>query len=703
MQTNILVPELQFIIEDICKKDEDCSFKTISPGESDLVQKLASYAGDFASKNKRVVNQSGDTKTLVLMVPTYQDMNEEIMGAEGIYMAVIRIVKDDEQTAVKTELLGFSDNEKISFNTKLKSLVESNEIALQDAFIHDSESVQHGDMLLDMLNILKNKGNMDYGLQTKDDFMSQVASDFYGEKSLAYNFNKSARLYLTYVIFMSLFQGARYIETYMLMSKNIQSLESSSIALAVMRVGILLTSRIFEGLKLEVSQAYGSKNYARIGSIRAAGDLLAGFISLFVGTVLLTSRYWLKALGQDSKLADLAGDFLQIYTIAIPLMAFTISNNNVLFAINEGGFVGAVELLAVAAGIGITYVFVYDKLHIGFKGIDALAWSMVAQKAAIFIMTKAYLAFTKNKRTFDITSYNPREITKEFKGILRTGVPLCIQLSAEQFYTFIMIMFAGAISKQDNNNALSQANILAEYYTALSNTLTIATHFSSMQRVAEVFGRHKLLVERSHSSISSLQDEVFNESIENNIRNISKIILSQMVLGGAASLALGCIYLTLYSDLVNIYLSGGNFSHHDKEAIHQGLQTLFMFMAGSTLFDVLRNVMGGSLNGMDDVDSPMVTTLAFTILAGSLLSYLLSFEASMGLDGVMTSTMVSYMLGGLVLAKISHDTYKSAAAGNVLPNTLLQKVGVFRRSLQGHSYQEIEDNEDYKQEGLVAQ
>ena len=102
-----------------------------------------------------------------------------------------------------------------------------------------------------------------------------------------------------------------------------------------------------------------------------------------------------------------------------------------------------------------------------------------------------------------------------------------------------------------------------------------------------------------------------------------------------------------------------NYSGELVEQIKAGMPLLFKLLAACTATDMARNLIGGTLNGIGDVDSPMLTSIFLTVAMGAGVGAALSFPAGLGLAGEFLSSAIAYLMGGLVLSKVLHSSYNT--------------------------------------------
>ena len=480
-------------------------------------------------------------------------------------------------------------------------------------------------------------------------FSSQLLQSTYNEKTLKESFAENGGYLLKMLAAFLIFQGGRYAETYVVMSQGQKQLEASALALQVMRVTILLTVRPLQSVQLLGAAAYGERNFRDIESFLHAGWAAAIILTIIASPLLLTSNLWLeKVFGQDPELSDMAGDFLKIYACAIPPLTLTAVEGSILQATNSPGIVALTELGSVSFGVLLSFLCIAGKpaglakiLHIKPMGLNGLALSFTIQKWINFFLFKLYFLLTKRSRSYRLlTLPSVKALWGKTRLVFRKGGPLALQIGSEQLYLFIIALYAGMLGKTD----LAQANILLEYLTAFSITGSMLTHLVTMQKVSEVRGRSKLMQQKGLSA----------EQIAANNKNVKSVLLTNAVLALSYAAIIATLFSSASKPLVKLYLKN---STHDREAVEAGMSGHFAILAICTIADTARNLVGGGINGLDDVTSPMTMSLVFIVLFGAGLGALLTFCTDLELNGALYASAIAYTVSFFLQSKILYSHY----------------------------------------------
>jgi Na+-driven multidrug efflux pump len=477
----------------------------------------------------------------------------------------------------------------------------------------------------------------------------KLSSTFYHTRPLSEAMKSNMSYFTAMLLGYLIFAGSRYAETYMIMSKDESLLESSTLPVTIMRVMVLLSVRPLESITMLGATAFGAKKYSELGALLRAGWVASLLLDMISIPILCTSEYWLQHIfRQDAELAKAAGDYLTRYAWGVPAMTATVADHNIFFATNNPGIVTFIELIAVLAGVGLTYTFVFGELGFEAQGLTGFATSLVLQKWITFILAKSYLLLTQNSRKYTIfASSSLSEMAQKIKLIFRKGVPLTLQIGSEQLYLFIVAIYAGLYGKMHNLKTLDQSNILNEYFNLFSISGGLVSHKTAMQRVGEVRGRDLMLRDRNASL----------NLIKQNLSNVPQIIIANSTIAALYSLLVGGVFVSACGPLVSIYFSE-NSNEETKKEIFDGICPLFWILAACTVTEMFGNVVNGVLNGLGDVDSPMFRSLFLTVVVGAGLAALLCFGGDLGLTGVFLSSLMAYLLGVFALSKTLHSTYR---------------------------------------------
>lgn len=480
-------------------------------------------------------------------------------------------------------------------------------------------------------------------------YEDKLSSTFYCTESIGLTTKANLIYFLSMLLGSMIFAGSRYAETWMVMSRDNTLLETSTLPIAVMRVILLLSIRPLESVNMLGAIAYGAKEHREVGNLLRAGWLAAVILSAITIPVLCTSEYWLQyVFRQNAELAQAAGQYLTRYAYAVPAMTISVADNNIFFATNNPGIVALIELLSVVAGVGLTYTFVFGKLGIPAQGLTGFATSLVIQKWMNFALSNLYLLATRNSRKYSIfEKTSMSELYQKLKLIFRNGLPLTFQIGSEQLYLFIVTIYAGLYENMTGKRTLDQANILNEYFTLFSISGGLVIHKTLIQSVGMVRGRDLMLREKGADL----------KLIRQNLRNVPRILS----VGTAISLFYTAGVTTLFilgsRPLVSAYVESGQFTQAEISAIRNDIDVLFKLISACTFTEMAGNLLNGALNGLGDVDSPMLRSILLTAIVGGGLGAVLCFVTNLGLEGVYSSSLIAYTIGLAALAKTLYSTY----------------------------------------------
>lgn len=119
---------------------------------------------------------------------------------------------------------------------------------------------------------------------------------------------------------------------------------------------------------------------------------------------------------------------------------------------------------------------------------------------------------------------------------------------------------------------------------------------------------------------------------------------------------------------------------------------LFKIISLATLFDLTKNTIGGALNGLEDVISPMLVAIVLTAGLGVGLGYGLAFDEAMALPGVFASSCTSYFVGTCVLSALLARVHGEFIKNGVTPP--LSTVFSCKRAAQRDSEDQMRQSLD---------
>jgi MATE family multidrug resistance protein len=318
-----------------------------------------------------------------------------------------------------------------------------------------------------------------------------------------------------------------------------------------------------------------------------------------VTPIYLLAEPILLAIGQDPRVAELAGDYLMIagWSVFPTLLIFLV--RSYLSALERTGVVLWVTLAAVVIHAGLNWVLIFGNLGFPELGIRGAAISTLLTDSAVLLILTLYAlgAFPEH----DLLARFWRPDWAAFRQVYRMGWPIGLQVLAEvALFTgaAIMMGWIGARVLAAHGIALQLASITFLFHLGMANAATI--------RAGQALGR---------GDASGLRGGA-----------ATGVVLS--ILFALLTMAL---FLLIPETLLRLFLDPAD--PDTPGVIAAGVMLLSM----AALFQVADGGQAmaiGLLRGVHDTWIPMVIAIVGYWVIGMPVAYALGFVADLGAVGV---------------------------------------------------------------------
>lgn len=234
-----------------------------------------------------------------------------------------------------------------------------------------------------------------------------------------------------------------------------------------------------------------------------------------------------------------------------------------------------------------------------------------------FVIAIIYLLMNKHYKKFQLFRFNKDFGFELLQKIFKIGVPISIQIASElSAFTFsiFMVGWLGQVPLAATQiiNQLNMIMIMGPYGISLASNVLIS------------------------------QD--FGKGDKNSIRTLGN---ASMFTGFVFTAIVAMFYIAFPEQFISLY--SVNISNPANLTLIKIATLLFFIGAFSQIFDGIRNIVIGSLRGLQDTVTPMWYGIISCWFVGIPLCYLLGIEFKFGAPGISMAFLVSWLICSIFL------------------------------------------------------
>lgn len=376
-----------------------------------------------------------------------------------------------------------------------------------------------------------------------------------------------------------------------------------------------------------LGSGFGSALPPLVASAMAQGDetqvrrvtRMAVWLTLIYATLVIPIFVFaepiLLAVGQQPRVAELAGDYLMIagWSVFPTLLTFLV--RAYLSALERTGVVLWVTITAVVLHAGLNWVLIFGNLGFPELGIRGAAISTMLTDTAVLLVLTWYALRTFPHHALLARFWRPDWAA--FGHVYRLGWPIGLQLLAE------VALFAGA--------ALMMGWVSAEM---------LAAHGIALQLASITFLVHLGLANAATIRVGQAHGRLDQ-------RMLTDSALTAVVLSIAFALITVVVFLAIPRPLIALFLDPGNPA--TPEVIAAGV-TLLSMAALFQLADGGQATAIGLLRGVQDTRVPMLIAVVCYWLVGMPIAYVLGFPFGLGGVGIWWGLVLGLLCVWLALS-----------------------------------------------------
>lgn len=376
---------------------------------------------------------------------------------------------------------------------------------------------------------------------------------------------------------------------------------SLHLGFAIFGMGLLL------GLDTLVSQAYGARDLALCRAWLHRGTQLALISTVPLMMVLALVWFAIPLLGFHADTLSLLQGYFAIVVLSTPWLLLYAAFRRYLQSTHHVAPVMFVLVSANLINAIANWVFIYGKAGMPALGVSGAAWATFASRVYMCGLL-ALAAWWHNRKAA------PPAGRTSVRRLVELGLPAASTVTAEVGVFAVATALAGMLEP-----VATAAHQIALNIAAVAFMIPLGLASAGAVRVGNAVGAR-------------------------NPRGAAAAGWTVIAMGVAFMLGSGALFVAAPRMLIGLFTA-------DEAVLALGA-SLLLIAAVFQLFDGLQGVVTGTLRGLGDTRTPMVTNLAAHWLLGLPVGYALCFMAGWGARGLWWGLSLGLMVAGVVLTTV---------------------------------------------------
>jgi MATE family multidrug resistance protein len=365
------------------------------------------------------------------------------------------------------------------------------------------------------------------------------------------------------------------------------------------------------------AQAYGARDARSVRRVTRMG-LWAGLIVGFPSSLVLSmGEPVFVAIGQDAKLAALAGEYLStLLWCSVPAI-WLIALRNFVSALNRPRSALWVMLAGIPLNAVLVYALVFGRLGMPEMGIAGAGLATTLVQIAMVAIQAAIAAWGRPFREYRIFAGWWRPDWPRLRDIFTLGVPIFVSfmLEAGVFIAAVVLMgWLGTVPLAAHQIAVQIASVTFMVPFGIAQAATV--------RVGHAVGR-------------------------GDAAGVRRAGWTGIALGTAFMGLMAILLFATRFDLPALFLDSAK---ENGAAVIALAASLLIFAALFQMADGVQAIAMGALRGMSDARIPMLLAALSYWVIGFSLAYALGFPAGMGAVGIWIGLSVGLACAATLLA-----------------------------------------------------
>lgn len=339
----------------------------------------------------------------------------------------------------------------------------------------------------------------------------------------------------------------------------------------------------------------GLRRFVRMG-------LWIGFGYALLATPLLWSAEAVfLALGQEAKIAALAGDYVRALQGSLFPQLAIIALRSFFGALERPGVALLALILGGALNLALNVLLVFGGFGIPAMGVTGSGLSTVLSTSAVALFLAAYGAWTPALRGHALFGNFLKPDLPALNDVFRLGWPIGITVVAEVAFFSATTIMMGWVGPR----ALA-AHGIALQYSALAFMIPLGLSAAATIRVGRAYGR-------------------------SDPQGVARAAWSALAIGLIVACGSALVFLALPETLTRLYLDLGD---PEAAAAARFVGGFLAVAAAFQIVDAVQTLSSGALRGLKDARAPMLIALVSYWGVGLPASYGLAFGFGWGGLGI---------------------------------------------------------------------
>lgn len=386
-------------------------------------------------------------------------------------------------------------------------------------------------------------------------------------------------------------------------------LAAVSLSNSIFILGFVFGIGFTQGLTPLIGQAYGSKDYKRVGLLLQNSFTLNTLLVIILTIAMFSIGNLMNNMGQVPEVVSLATGYynIQLFSVLPFIIFFGLRQFSEGIGITK--YAMYITLSANFVNIILNWILIYGKLGFPAMGINGAAYATLISRI-IMLLLFLYVILKKEEYNQFFNYFSGRFIsTPIIKQILRTSIPLSLQNLIE-ITTFsisaIMVGWLGKVQLASHQiaMAMSSFSFMLALGIGAAATITVSHHFGS----------------KNYSEMKKAGDAAVHLSVF--IMLISAFL-----------------YITLHNFIPKVFTI--------DPLVVSLASTLLIISATFQIFDAIQLSSLANLRALADVKIPLVISISSYYFVCLPLGYILGFVFNLGAIGVWIG-----LLTGLALVAV---------------------------------------------------
>ncbi len=380
-----------------------------------------------------------------------------------------------------------------------------------------------------------------------------------------------------------------------------------------------------------VAQAFGSGDERAVRRSTRMGLWFAGSYGILCFPALLHVEPVLLWLGQDPKLASIAGEYMEVACFGMVPSLIFVAFRSFLGAIDRANILMWAAFAAVALNALLNYIFIFGNFGFAAMGVPGSALGSVLTNIFVAAAVGCFVAFEARAKSYAIFVRFWRADWPVLGALLILGLPISLTIIAE----VMMFQFASIMAGWLGIVPLA-ANAIVMQLISFSFMVPLGLASAATIRVGQAIGGGNY-GDAGRAARAALYTAI-----------------------GAAALTV-VLFVSVPETLIRIFLASTD--PLLGETVLAAVP-LLMIAAAFNLFDGVQAIAAGNLRGLKDTRAPMLIAIGSYWGLGMPLAYMFAFTLGLATPGIWLG-LACGLLATAILLNWRFFTKLAASAANV--------------------------------------